>query len=123
MWRAASTTIALALGLAGPAGAAQVLFANGSAPPDPANVVTSGELSPADVPIVRNVGCGTPTPTSPCGSPGAPTTVETNTQLNGIQVRDSSHGIWNSGILTGSFQTFDSGSFTAAGGTLLGGGL
>lgn len=116
--RTVSTLIALSVGLAEPASAAQVLFANGSAPPDPANVVTAGELPTGDTPIVRNAGCGTPTPTSPCASPGASTTVETNANLNGIQVRDSSHAIWNSGTMNGRFETFDSASLTVTGGFL-----
>ena len=75
--RRATIAISCALLLhATSAGAATILLANGSAPPDPANVFDATDGAPNDVLVVRNVGCGTPNAIDPCASPGAPTAVE-----------------------------------------------
>jgi hypothetical protein len=66
-------TIALVVMFPGIGESADFLINNGSAPPDPANVIDY-DTSPDSV-YVRNVGCGVSDPNGPCSAPGDPTTV------------------------------------------------
>ena len=57
---------------------------NGLAPPNPGNVIDDTTYRD-DIVYVRNVGCGTPDPWSPCPSPGGPTKVCVVSHLQSLQ--------------------------------------
>ena len=73
------------------AGAADILINNGLDCSNPGNVIDHDTYQSDDV-YVRNVGCGTPNPGSPCPSPGAPTQVcvEVGGDVHGLNAYDSS---------------------------------
>ena len=74
-----------------PAGAADVVVNNGLDCSNPGNVIEDATYQ-SDRVFVRNVGCGTPDPGSPCPSPGAATEVcvEAGGNVYGLYVYDSS---------------------------------
>jgi hypothetical protein len=135
--------VGFGLGLpAAPASATFLLVNNGSAPPDPANVIEAGESTQADQLGVRNVGC---TGTGPCASPGASTAVriESGAQLGSAEcfdtsqleladgqlgtnpvsqslltARDAASVTMSGGTVAGAAGSLGSASFTLSGGTL-----
>jgi hypothetical protein len=95
--------IALPLGLligAGVARGADIVIANGSAPPDPANVLGAGNSSPQDRVAVQSVGCNFLVE-YPCAAPGAATEV-----------------LVVGGAWIGDLAAFESSSVTMDGGTI-----
>lgn len=129
MSRAASLLAAVLLGLPAAAGAADVLLANGSAPPDPANVI--GDATYVNDHLwVRNVGCppgGLADPGADCPAPGAPTAlaVVPGGDVGRLSVRDSSSIEMSGGAVGGGsfgivFRVADSASVSVTGGTVNG---
>lgn len=86
--------------LSGPAGAAVVLINNGLDCSNPGNVIDHATYQSDDV-VVRNVGCGTPDPGSPCPSPGEATEVcvEVGGEVSNLWVYDSSAITMNGGTV------------------------
>jgi hypothetical protein len=117
------------LSLPAAAGAADVLLANGSAPPDPANTV--GDATAANDHLwIRNAGCppeGLADPGADCPAPGAPTAVAViaGADVGRLTVRDSSSIEMSGGTVGGGsfgtvFLVADSASVTVNGGTVNG---
>jgi hypothetical protein len=109
------------------AGAADVLVANGSAPPDPANVV--GDAAYANDHLwVRNAGCppqGPADPAADCPAPGASTAVAViaGADMGRLTVCDSASIVMSGGAVGGGnfgtvFRVADSASARVIGGTV-----
>ena len=124
------------------AGAADVLINNGLDCSNPGNVIDHATYQ-SDYVYVRNAGCGTPDPGSPCASPGDATEVcvEVGGEVYELSPYDSSAvtinggtakwgGIWagdfstvtiNGGTVAGTVDAHDSSAVTMNGGTVEGG--
>ena len=89
------------------------VIANGSAPPDPANVIDDARYGVGATLYVRNVGCPPGGPESdPCPAPGAPTSIEylapAASALWALHVRDASHALVSGGAVRTSITTAES---------------
>ena len=118
----AASVLILALG--GPAQAIPFVINNGSAPPNPANVIDHliyGDVG--DALLIRNVGCppGWPavSPDGPCPSPGGATAVEvvSGGSVYRLDTYDTSTVAVDGGSV-GRLYAYDSSTFTMSGGVV-----
>jgi hypothetical protein len=120
--RVAILAASLLLALTVPAGAAVVLINNGLDCSHPGNVIDDATYRGDDV-VVRNVGCGTPDPGSPCPSPGGATEVcvEAGGEVYGLWAYDSSAITMNEGTVAEWIDARGSSSVTMNAGAAEGG--
>jgi len=111
-----AATLALIPWIAGSARAADILINNGLDCSDPGNVIDDSTHG-SDHVYVRNVGCGTPDPWSPCAAPGDPTEVcvDEGAEVEDLAVLDSSTVTMSSGLLSG-LSAYDFSTVTMSGG-------
>jgi hypothetical protein len=102
--------------MAGSVGPSTFLVNNGLAPPNPENLLDSGDGHY----FVRNVGCGDTDPAeSPCANPGAPTTAEiaAGSDVDGvIDVYDTSRLVLSGGTTFATMRLYGDATYVQTGG-------
>lgn len=123
-WIAACALTVSSLLIGAPSLAADVLIANGLAPPNPDNVIDD-DTAANDVVRVRNVNCPDPSepPFGDCTFPGAATTAELvdGGVIEDVGVYESSRFEMKGGTVTITVAAYDSSQVTVSGGTALSG--